>query len=79
MVSSVSRCSATSLAPSSTAIAAMIARLTNSSDRARCTASSVATNDGSVVTRPLLRLIVIVADWPAAALRFVPTDVAAGR
>ena len=79
MVNSVSRCSATSLAPSSTTIAAMIARLTNNSDSARCTASSVATNDGSVLTRPLLRLIVIVADWPAVALRLVLTDVAAGR
>jgi hypothetical protein len=39
----------------------------------------VATNDGNEAARPLLRVIWMVADGPAEALRLVPTDVAAGR
>jgi hypothetical protein len=39
----------------------------------------VATKTGSVVARPSLRLIWIVAEGPAAAFRLVPTEVAAGR
>ncbi len=57
----------------------MTARLTNSSDSARCTASSVATNGGSTVVRPSLRLTSVVASWPAVAFRLVPTAAAAGR
>ena len=79
MMNSPRRCSATSRAPSSTITAAMTARLTSSSESARCTASSVATNDWSGGTRPLLRLITAVAAWPAAALMLLLTELAAGR
>jgi len=79
IVNSPRRRSATSLAASSTTTAPITASGTNSSDSTRWTASSVATKDGSVLVRPLLRLIWIVADGPAAALRLVPTAVAAGR
>ena len=72
MVNSPSRCTATSRAPSSTTTAAIAARLTNSSDSTRCTASSVATKGGRTEARPSLRLIWIVADAPAAALRLGP-------
>ena len=68
MVNSPRRCSATSRAPSSTITAAMTARLTSSSESTRCTASSVATNDWSTGTRPLLRLITVVEPSPAVVL-----------
>ena len=79
IVNSPRRRAATSQAPSRTTTPPITARLTNISDSTRCTASSVATKDGSVVARPLLRLIWMVAARPADALRLVLTDVAAGR
>ena len=79
MVNSVRRCSVTSRAPSSTTTAAMMARLTNSSDSVRCTASSVATNGERMMSRPQLSPNVTVADWPASALRLVPAEATAGR
>ena len=79
MVNSPRRCSATSRAPSSTITAAMTARLTSSSESTRCTASSVATNDWSAGTRPLLRVTTVVAVWPAEALMLLLTELAAGR
>ena len=79
IVNSPRRRAATRRAPSSTTTAAITARLTNISDSTRCTASSVATNDGSVAARPLLRLTWMVAARPADVLRLVPTPVTAGR
>ena len=57
----------------------MTARLTSSSESTRCTASSVATNDWSAGTRPLLRVITVVALWPAEALMLLLTELVAGR
>ena len=62
MANSVRRCSVTSRAPSSTTTAAITARLTNSSARVRCTASSVATNGLRMMPSPLLSPNVTVAD-----------------
>ncbi len=80
IVNSVPRCTVTRRAPSSTTTAAITARLTNSSERARCTASSVATNDGRVTAvRPLLRLTTNGVVWPVVPASFALTVPATGR
>jgi len=79
MLNSRSRCTVTRRAPSSTTTAAITARLTNSSDSARCTASSVATNGGRRTVRPLLRLTANGATRSVGMPRLEPTEVATGR
>ena len=79
MAYSPSRCTVTSRAPSSTTTAPIAARLTNNSDRARCTASSVATNGGRITVSPLLRLTTNgLAGLPVTA-RLELTELATGR